>query len=288
MGKRCWMKAAVLVAAATAACLAGCGGGEAPAKDDQLARETIDNLRRGNLDFVRKHFDPAQFRGQDEQELSKLHEYLNHGEPKAVTLVGWNVVKGPSGTRTALTYELAFGDSWYVVTVLVHSTDAARRVAGLHVARLVKPLAELNAFTFEGKGAVHYVMLAWAVALPLFSLAAVAVCLRTPVRRKWLWVLFLLVGFGSVSLNWTTGELQFQLFSARVLSVGCVRAGQYAPWILSVSFPLGAVVFLIRRGAVRRGAPAEPGEPDAPVALDAPTEPEAPVNSDEAETREES
>jgi hypothetical protein len=68
--------------------------------------------------------------------------------------------------------------------------------------------------------------------------------------RKWPWVLFVALGFGQLAVNWTTGEWALNLLSVQVFSASATAA-PYGPWILAVSLPVGAIVFLLRRRALR-------------------------------------
>ena len=87
----------------------------------------------------------------------------------------------------------------------------------------------------------------WAIGALLITLYALVLCVKTkPLKRKWLWILFILVGFGQFVINWSTGEFQIaplalQLFSASAL------ASPYGPWIIAVSLPIGAALFIDRR-----------------------------------------
>ena len=97
-----------------------------------------------------------------------------------------------------------------------------------------------------GTGAAH-LLLILVVGVPVFTLWVLVLCIRTKMRRKILWSILILLGATTLTLNWTTGEMDFQLFSLHLPSARYYKAGIYAPWIFSVSFPLGAVMFLIKR-----------------------------------------
>ena len=90
-------------------------------------------------------------------------------------------------------------------------------------------------------------MLALAVAAPLFSLYALVLCVRTRLRgKKWLWIVAILLGVGALSVNWTTGQWNFQPAYVQLLSASAT-ASPYGPWVISVSVPLGAILFVLRR-----------------------------------------
>jgi hypothetical protein len=48
-----------------------------------------------------------------------------------------------------------------------------------------------------------------------------------------------------VSLNWATGSVAVRALAVQLLSAGAFQAGPASPWILSIAFPLGAVLGLI-------------------------------------------
>jgi hypothetical protein len=97
--------------------------------------------------------------------------------------------------------------------------------------------------------------------VPVFIVVSTIVCIRTPIpRRKWLWIIFILVGFGQFELNWTTGDARLKL-GIQLLGAAATWLGPYAPMILSVSLPVGAAVFWMRRKKWLRMTPVEPAQP---------------------------
>lgn len=126
-----------------------------------------------------------------------------------------------------------------------------------------------NAFTFEGKGWVHYLMFGLLISIPVFMIATAALCFfEKRVRHRWVWIPFILVGLWGVTFNWTTGAIQSEIikvssqgifinfFKVHLLGAGFVTMGYFQPWILSIGSPVGAVAYLIRRRLFK--PPAEP------------------------------
>jgi len=98
-------------------------------------------------------------------------------------------------------------------------------------------------------------VLALAILFPLLTLYALVACVWTQMSwTKWPWLLFILFSIGSFSINWTTGATQFSPFTIRLLGTSAA-AILYGPWFLSVSFPLGAVAFLVRGRMLAAAAP---------------------------------
>jgi len=241
--------------------LAGCGSKQTtqaflkritPPQDDRLARDVIQNIRTGNFAPVAKMLDRRIFGNQAEQLLPKLREYIDPNEPKTVELVGANVQTMGDRRVVGLRYQLEFPSSWYMVEVTLRAMGTSRQVIGLRAYRLTASLEEINAFTLRGKGLRHWLVLSAGIAIPLFMVATLILCIASRIRLKWLWILFLLFGFGKLGLNWTSGQFLFNPLSLNVqlLGTGIVRGSWCDPWILSVSVPVGGIIFLLRRKAL--------------------------------------
>jgi hypothetical protein len=98
---------------------------------------------------------------------------------------------------------------------------------------------------------LDYAVLAYGVAVALFTLVVLIVAAKTKMRRrKWLWILFILFGVGKFSVNWTTGQWGIALLVVQLFSVSS-QAEFFGPWIISVSLPIGAILFLLRRNRLR-------------------------------------
>ncbi len=107
------------------------------------------------------------------------------------------------------------------------------------------------------------------IAVPLFTLYALVLCIRMRMTRKWLWILFILLGVTTLRLNWSTGEMGLQPLSVQLLGASFSRSGLVAPWIFGVSFPLGAVFFLRKRRALLAKAAAEEAANETAAAVEA-------------------
>ncbi|WP_250623883.1 hypothetical protein [Pinirhizobacter soli] len=218
----------------------------------EIGRSVIDEWRTGKIDELR----PMLSRELDNPDsLAKLRDIstrMPSGTPTSVKLVGtntferWESGKAKQATYN-LSYEYQFEHVWLVVNVVLVNSGDRTEIVGLREGTHDESLEQLNAFSLAGKGPLQWLFLLGVIAMPLFCLFALVTCVRTPMRRRkvW-WALFTLVGVVTVTMNWTTGDVSvrliwFQLFSASG------TAQPYGPWQLALSFPLGAVWFLVRR-----------------------------------------
>ncbi|HEY4215159.1 MAG TPA: hypothetical protein VGM84_27050 [Steroidobacteraceae bacterium] len=226
------------------------------------ARHYIDALRDGRVEEIEAAAD-ASLRTPDlHTKLLQLAALIPKEAPKSVKLVGTQVFKENEETRRNIVFEYEFPSTWMLMRVSTREKAGQSTIIGMHVNSEKASYDTLTQFSLAGKSPGQYVVLALVGILPLLTLYALILCVVTRLpRRKWLWVLFILVGFGSVSVNWNTGlwrgnVLSFQLFSASATA----EAG--GPWVFDVSIPLGAILFLIRR----RSLMAEAEKADLPAA----------------------
>jgi len=220
-----------------------------PKEEARFAKEFLQKLRERDYQFVRRHLRSDVEKTISRQELDELVSYFPDGPLLSTELIGSNVlVVVDESWRGNFTYEYEFKQGWVLASVVLVRADDGIEAIGIRVHRMEQSRKAAHAFTLRGKSLLHLLFLFLVVAVPLFILVTFVFCIRTPFRRrKWLWLLFILLGFGSLSLNWSTGELVVQPLKIQLLGAGVFSAGPHAPWFLSIGVPLGAMVFWFRR-----------------------------------------
>lgn len=131
--------------------------------------------------------------------------------------------------------------------------------------------SQLNAFRLAEKSPLHWIMFGLLILMPVFHLfTAIACGFNKKVKRKYLWIPFILVGLWGVDFNWTTGAMAFELInisngrvnfnflSIHLLGAGMIKAGVFAPWILTIASPVGPLIYWIwaRHGKADKSATA--------------------------------
>lgn len=192
--------------------------------------------------------DPTIQSTSTQRSLEQLATLFPDDPPKNVHVVGAYTNTLNSVTTYNLTYEYEYPNAWVLANVVLRRQDGQLRAIGIHAQPEKQSLREANRFTFAGKSPLHYVVLMLTASILLLIVYALVLCLRTPItKRKWLWALFVTLGFVQFFFNWTDGSYQLQPISVALLGVGFIQAGPYAPIVLKFSIPVGAIVFLWRR-----------------------------------------
>lgn len=219
----------------------------APPEQQALAKGYFADIQARHFAPVEANFAPQYRSAALPAGLAKVAGLFPAESPRSVKLVGATAIRFGDHTRTDMTFEYEFPHGWVVAEMVLDTKAGRTEIEGIHVVPQADSLEHANTFRLEGKTPLHYGMLALTIAIVAFTAATALVALfsRIP-RRKWLWIIFVLLGFGQFSFNWTTGAVHYNVLS--VLVFGASYAQQfYGPAILSFGFPLGAILFWERR-----------------------------------------
>jgi hypothetical protein len=221
--------------------------------DQAEAKAWIAQLRARNFAPIERAMAPDANAQDVHAAFIAMAGLIPDGEPSSVKLVGAHVTKSDDSTVVDSVFEYQFGSKWFLIDVAKREQGTAKTIVAFHVMQLAGSLESQNRFSFSEKDLLHYAVLGAAIIAPLLTLVALVICVRTRgLRRKWLWVLFIVSGVGKFALNWSTGAFMFFPLSFQLFSAGAF-APLYGPWTISVSIPLGAIWFLVSR---RKRAPA--------------------------------
>jgi hypothetical protein len=219
-----------------------------PHEDVVYANDFVALFAAHDFEQIEAKLDRTQMPAEIRPVLEKMAAMFPDETPQGVKIVGANVASKSEVSTTGLTLKYQYAKGALLVNVVLRKQGDKTLVTGVHVQPAQDVAEDGKRFPLEGKTATHYAVLAFAIAIPLLVIYALVLCIRMPIpKRKWLWVLFILVGVMQFTLNWTTGETTFTPVNIQLLGVGVVSPGVGAPWLLSVSMPLGAILFLLSR-----------------------------------------
>ena len=245
--------------------LAGCSPRPRAPDLDGQARALFDAARHRQNDLLLPQIDP-QIRCKDTPAaLADMERLLPYDDPLRRNVLSTHKWIDAAGLNAELVDEYEFPDGREVLVRL-----QLRRVPGqtqylVDTFRTVtETAAELavNDFTLAGKNAAQYSFLVMMLGALWTSLAGVlVVSRRRGLRRRYLWIAASLLSVGNLQMNWATGGVAFTLWWVQPLGVAATRGvSHFAPWILSVSFPVPALLIiagiLARPGGWRRRKPA--------------------------------
>jgi hypothetical protein len=215
--------------------------------DQVLAKNYIDLLRQKRFEEIEKAMDSSVAKPSLHESLVEMANLIPQGKPLEITLVGAQQMIADDSSTLNLTYEYGFSNKWILTSVAVKNQGGKTTIVGFSVVPQPASLEEQNRFTLIGKTPIQYLVFVLAILLPILTVWALIVCVRTKIKgRKWPWVVFILFGFGKFAVNWTTGDWGFAPLAFQMLSASAV-APFFGQWTFAISIPVGAIIFLVRR-----------------------------------------
>ncbi len=246
-----------IIAVALLSVITGCS---AKSIMDHIAPETVqeaktnfDYLRHKQYDRIEPLLDASIDRTYLRANLDEMVAQVPAQDPVSVKTVGAYVVCDTrKGCDTRVTLEYEFPAKWVLVQMIVHSKGESSVITSFLVQPESESLEAVNRFTLRGKQPLQYVILGAAIVSIVLMIDALVLCIRTPMRkRKWLWIIVILLGVGKIAANWTTGQASYNIFWINILPAG-FGAELYGAWFVTVSFPLGAILFILFRNRLRK------------------------------------
>jgi hypothetical protein len=220
-----------------------------PPATDKYARAYFETLRAGSPEDAARQMPSVVLKTpalMDSIRSLQKHLAAFGGIDSAHLVAGQaSLPDGSDPIRRLLTYELWGGGHIALVQLEILDDGAHLWVNALKIQPIARPLEAVNGFR-DNLGIAQMMVFLLGLGVALFDMATAVVVARTPMRRRWLWALFATLGVGSVTMNWTTGAVSPDLLSIQFLGA-FRRVGLAGPWLLSISFPIGAILALRKR-----------------------------------------
>ena len=222
-----------------------------PESEDRLARQFLEKIIDNRLDEALSMVAPALQGPEGRNGLEQLAHLLHGGNVETIENIGaFTRISFPSGKTlrsVELSYQLRLASGWAAGVIVINEQDGTRQITTARFNPLSDSLEHLNRFTLSGKGPIHFLFLAFAILIPAFCITSLVLCVRSPINKKWLWIIFILIGLFTLKLNWTTGQIDYQTISFLFLGAAAFRPGFCGPWTVSLALPIGAIIFLLKR-----------------------------------------
>jgi hypothetical protein len=233
--------------------LAGCGWVEdiqvGPKDQRDAAEKFIALFSARDLAGIEKQFDPRVDINTADPVIRNMVARFPRAKPTHVQVYQWGKSVQTSGTFYGMDIFYRYPDgSGMIADVVLSPAAKGYRVYGIHLQPMSRGTLEANDFSLKGKTNLHYALLVAIVAVIALTIWALVACIRARgVRYKWLWIIFILIGFGKLTVDWTTGAMAFTPMAFQLLSASGMRSGFWGPWVIGISVPIGAIVFLASR-----------------------------------------
>jgi|HubBroStandDraft_5_1064220.scaffolds.fasta_scaffold30344_2 hypothetical protein len=238
--------------------LLACSAAE-PREDIEFAKHFVSLVPQHNAAEIEKEFASGTDPDALKAAIPKMIALYPSGNLKNIG-VTWNEMFDATvanGSQTRVFIDLLYefdGPGDLGVHIETTRENGKIVIQNAYFQPLPHALIAKNAFSFAGKGPLHYVVLLLAVAIPLLMLDALIKVWRSKTMRwRWAWTIFILFGFFKFTFNWTTGDFSTSFLSFQLLGIGILRSSEYQPWLVFLSVPVGALTVLYREITGRDG-----------------------------------
>lgn len=230
----------VLLACITAL-LVSCAGLKAEPEREAQADLALKQTASGDAAGMAAQMAPGNNPATIPPAVAQMRSLLPAGPIPGGKSVTWTRTAGPAGESYELVREYDYPAHVVVAETVMVKVDGRWLVNGFHIRVATDAQLKATQFSLIGKTPLHYGVFAAMIIVPLFIVVTFGFALY---RRRWGWALFSLFGFAALQLNWATGAWGISPIHFLLLGAAFLKAGSaFAPWIFSVSFPLGAVLF---------------------------------------------
>ena len=216
------------------------------ATPEKFAKHFIVLFQQGDFEKIKPYMDTAVFEEASPLEVEKVVSIFPRDSVLEMQKLytGVQYFAKEEGYRRTYTHFVKFKKQALKVETVVRVKNGQYTVLGFHFDTV--PLTMMSQWPFW---ALKYLTLQnFLVLLGCLNIGLIVgtlvVFLRSSMEKKWLWMPFLLLGIGQISVSWIQdSELQFSLLSLQLPAfLSQLPSGE--SWMLTVSYPLGATILL--------------------------------------------
>lgn len=191
-------------------------------------------------------------------EIDRIQNLLPPGEPSSSRLTSMRAQIGTNGNRLLGVREYEYPRHVVRAETALYRDTAEQpwSIEGFHVNVSTRQELLARALNFATEPpAVRSVIVA-SVVLPLFMLATFLAALFQPgLKPRWVWLLLIALGLGTISANTATDALTFVPVSLQLFGAGATWSGSvFDGWVFSAATPIGAVAYWLTRAFTKRTA----------------------------------
>lgn len=232
-------------------------------EDRALSQGIIEALQDGDHAKLIEHCEP-EFALALDPKLPRMRAALPARKGSVLTLVDVkfdaSAVPGRASVQDSyLAYEVDGQDTHALVRLgFERRGDGKVWLVALYTNTLSQPIWELTAFTLAGRSSGQFVFLLLAALSFGVVVASLVVLYRAQgLKRKWIWAIACLLGFGRFTMAWVPGaSIAFAPMSVQVFGVIVSKSG-IGPWQIGFGIPFAAVWVLLAEQRRRAGLSAE-------------------------------
>lgn len=242
--------------------------GLAPKEEAGAGERLVELIRTRRFAAAMEAVDPS-IRQVDPAVLEKMAGFFPRGAISAPRVTNWTrkwqgtAKAGNSTFEDVALLQLTYafdGGTGAAATIAFDEAGGRRSIIGVNIVPRTPQQMHITDFPLTGLGPSAVAILALAIAIDTLAFAAFALALMGPGpswKTRWLWALLALLGLVRVNVVWITGQIAFLPISFMLPPMQLSQMPMGTPWVIGMSLPVGAVVYLAARAARGWGRPEE-------------------------------
>lgn len=229
-----------------------------PQVEMDLAKSYVEKLKNKDFTAIEADFYPKFSQQEARSALMNMSQFFPDEKLLRIDGIASQIINLGEQKKVDLVLQYTYEHHWILVSINFLYQGNKRYIFHFEIKDLDQSVEKTFEFSLINKTATHYLILALAISIFLFVIFSAIKCIRTKkLKMKWLWLIFILSGFMTLKFNWTTGGMGFYPISFLLLSAGFFKP-IFGPLILSVAFPFGAVIFLLKQRFFNKNEEAKP------------------------------
>ena len=242
-------------------CLAGCGQQDEWAKsleaieriggitDDALLREDAEKMLNALIADDATGAYAVMYAGTDFSQFLEAYEQmrLELGDLQTYRLIPSGIHKTVTNGEGAVSirYMMEAGEQRFYVDVT--REEAYDGLTGFYITKYVPVITNGTLSNMEGANVAQWVFLILGMLELAFVVWAFVDCCRHKVRRKWLWLLLIALGYAVSQMIFTPEQFRVGTRLGLFLSYTCLMRYSTGGFTLQFLIPAGAIVYVVLR-----------------------------------------
>lgn len=242
-----------------------------PEEAENAAQKILKEILDKNIDGVKGLSAAAMLEIEDiDESLKKVLSYIPDDKVKNVEPIYVEIRKNEDPDNPFPIYrslfEAEYDEGFVTLDMYIHDQSKCCLLRHITINKHDERPSTRNNLTFGDKKPRHYIFFALLFLMPAFIIFTLVKCYRNKLMaKKKRWMFFIAFGLWGLSLNWTTGAIgqeffeisrtsagsanfTFNFLSFNLLGAGILKDQMFGPWILTIGFPVGAVLYWILHG----------------------------------------
>jgi hypothetical protein len=201
----------------------------------------LDLFQKGDVDKINSLLSP-EAKAEAEGKLPQLIQFIQQeGAVLDSHMIYWTTGNG----RTKLFYYVDFEKGPAMLEMIYLPEGEGNQVEKYSIQPEDQTFTQFCAFPFNVP-VIYYLFMLLAWGLVLLNAHTLVRCCFMPLKRKWLWILFILIGIGDFTVDWQIGGSLNLNFLDIVMPVAQIsRNPLMSPWEIGFTIPVGMIVFLL-------------------------------------------